>query len=145
MNLSLFQYISFTTIGKDPKDPSLVSNKLANTIGGCSHIMSVGKNDRNCSNICLDISPHFRWGAHGTLGAVPLAHSMRPQEVCCLPQHNYPQDQSIRNSSSFSLTSHWSRPKEGVVGKLPLGGSHRLSVRLATPAVSLWPMKVIMV
>ena len=24
--LSLFQYISFTTIGKDPKDPSLVSN-----------------------------------------------------------------------------------------------------------------------
>ena len=113
MNLSLFQYISFTTIGKDPKDPSLVSNKLANTIGGCSHIMSVGKNDRNCSNICLDISPHFRWGAHGTLGAVPLAHSMRPQEVCCLPQHNYPQDQSIRNSSSFSLTSHWSRSKRG--------------------------------
>ena len=84
MNLSLFQYISFTTIGKDPKDPSLVSNKLANTIGGCSHIISVGENDRNCSNIYLAISSYFRWGAHGTLGAVPLAHSMQPQEVVFL-------------------------------------------------------------
>ena len=49
MNLALFQYISFTTIGKDPKDPSLVSSS-PNTIGGCLHIMSAGQGGVGVAN-----------------------------------------------------------------------------------------------